>query len=159
MVTSDKELVITRSRTQVEWKFNDHIFQVDYFVLPSSTFGIILGKHSNVKTLGAIPWNCGQLTIKFEHEGKLFSLQGEHPSTDIWELIGRFKPAQCQAVLLALQGPFCYSDLADEPFHKLPPSQQSELTQLFRELSTIIQGVRNSTSKKTVWSSDFFGQW
>ena len=43
MIASDKQMVITRSCTQVEWRFGDQIFQADFLVLPSSIFGVILG--------------------------------------------------------------------------------------------------------------------
>nr|KYP74689.1 Retrovirus-related Pol polyprotein from transposon 17.6 [Cajanus cajan] len=110
MVASDKELFITRSCTQVEWKFNDHIFQADYLVLPSSAFGVILGMQW-FKTLGEISWNYGQLTMKLEHDKKR----------------------------VCLQGPVCYSDLEDEALHKFPHSQQSALTQLLENYQQLFK--------------------
>ena len=57
MITSDKQMVITRSCTQVEWRFGDQIFQADFLVLPNSIFGVILGMQW-FKILGDINWNC-----------------------------------------------------------------------------------------------------
>ena len=57
MIASDKQMVITRSCTQVEWWFSDHIFQADFLVLPSNIFGVILGMQW-FKTLGDNNWNC-----------------------------------------------------------------------------------------------------
>ena len=42
-VASDKQLVITKKCSQVQWKFNDLVFVADFLVFPSSTFGVILG--------------------------------------------------------------------------------------------------------------------
>lgn len=39
--------------------------------------------------------------MKFEHEGKLVRLQGEHSSMDMCGLAGKIKPAKCQTILLA----------------------------------------------------------
>ena len=87
-VASDKQLVITKKCSQVQWKFNDLVFFVDFLVLPSSTFGVILGMQW-FRTLGEISWNCAQLTMKFEHQGKMVCLQGEQASTDMSELTAR----------------------------------------------------------------------
>ena len=57
MVASNRQMVITRSYTQVEWRFYDHIFQADFLVLPSNIFGVILGMQW-FKTLGDNNWNC-----------------------------------------------------------------------------------------------------
>ena len=72
-VTSDKQLVITKKCSQVQWKFNDLVFVADFLVLSSSTFGVILGMQW-FRTLGEISWNCAQLTMKFEHQGKIVCL-------------------------------------------------------------------------------------
>ena len=53
MIASDKQMVITRSCTQVKWWFGDHICQADFLVLPSNIFGVILGMQW-FKTLGDI---------------------------------------------------------------------------------------------------------
>ena len=94
MIASNKQMVITRSCTQVEWRFGDHIFQADFLVLPSSIFGVILGMQW-FKTLGDINWNCAQLTMQFQHQGKLVYLQGEQISENIMELEGKLKLAHC----------------------------------------------------------------
>jgi len=40
MVASDEKLLITRSCPLFKWKFNNHVFQADFLVLPKYTFGV-----------------------------------------------------------------------------------------------------------------------
>jgi len=75
--------------------------------------------------------------MKFEHDGKLVCLQGEHPSTDMCELTGKIKLAKCHVVLLALQAPLCYNCLADETLPHISHSQQFELNQLLENFQQL----------------------
>lgn len=42
-VAFDKELLITKSCPLVDGRFNDLVFKADFLMLPSNTFGAILG--------------------------------------------------------------------------------------------------------------------
>jgi len=42
-IALDKKLLITRKCEQITWKFNDCAFTIDFLILPSNNFGIILG--------------------------------------------------------------------------------------------------------------------
>uniref|UniRef100_A0A151UDB9 Retrovirus-related Pol polyprotein from transposon 17.6 n=1 Tax=Cajanus cajan TaxID=3821 RepID=A0A151UDB9_CAJCA len=70
IVASDKKLLITRKCEQTTWRFSDHTFTADFLVLPSKTFGIILGMQW-FKTLEEIYWNCATLTMRFNHQALL----------------------------------------------------------------------------------------
>ena len=60
------------------------------------------------------------------------------------DLTGKLKTTQCQAMLLAIRGPYCYNDSSVIDFQRLTQSQQYELDallatyqQFFKEPTTL----------------------
>nr|KYP66539.1 Retrovirus-related Pol polyprotein from transposon 297 family [Cajanus cajan] len=135
-VASDKKLLITRKCEQTTWRFSDHTFTADFLVLPSKTFGIILGMQW-FKTLGEIYWNCATLTMRFNHQGQEVTLQGEQPSAEVQELTGKLKMVQSSCMFLALHGSALLNvaDTGDQ--ETLTTEQQQELTTLLQQFQQL----------------------
>jgi hypothetical protein len=102
-IASNKKLAINSKCEQLTWKFDTHEFVGDFPVLPSNSFGVILGRQW-FKTLGVISWNCSTLTMQFLHQGRPISLQGEQQSSKNMEFGSNLSLFSLVPFLLALQG-------------------------------------------------------
>ena len=76
------------------------------------------------KTLCDINWNCAQLTMQFQHQGKLVSLQGEQISENIMELEGKLKLAHC------LNKTFDNNDNIDKILKSVSKKRRPQMTAL-----------------------------
>jgi len=122
IVTSDRQLRITKQCLGVDWQFHNQSFQTGFLVLPNTNFGVTLGMQW-FQTLGEIVWNCAQLTMSFNHKGDKVTLVGVKQQNNNVQISSKVKPAEGQPTLLAIQGATTFQIASHSQFLHLSAQQ------------------------------------